>query len=116
VAGDGAAGMHARSSLSNLRGLILLGGSIRPTPLTMGIGRSVLDLPLDEHGSILDCWMEHAEALVRVAELTDLPVRVLVDHVSPAPVTGRSRGKLSVEQDRSELRGTGGVLGDLSAD
>jgi N-acetylglucosaminyldiphosphoundecaprenol N-acetyl-beta-D-mannosaminyltransferase len=104
------------TSLSKLRGLILLGGSIRPTPLTMGIGRSLLDLPLDERGSILDYWMEHAAEVARLAGLAELPVRVLVDHVSPAPLSGTGRGTLSVEQDRSELRGTGGVLGDLCAD
>jgi hypothetical protein len=104
------------TSLSKLRGLILLGGSIRPTPLTMSIGRSVLDLPLDDQGSILDYWMAHANEVARVAGLAQLPVRVLVDHVSPAPTSGTGRGPLSVEQDRSELRGTGGVLGDLCAD
>ncbi len=116
VGGEGATTGQARSSLAKLRGLILLGGSIRPTPLTSSIGRSVLDLPLDEHASILDCWMEHAERVARMAELPHLPVRLLVDQLSPSPVTGRGRGILSVEQDRSELRGTGGVLGDLTAD
>lgn len=113
-----------------LRAIVLLGGSVRPTPLTTSIGRSVLDLPLDENTSILTHWLGHVSEVARVNELENLPVRVMVDRDSPEPSTATdslfSRDRqdtnastsynLSVERDLSEYRGTGGVLRDLSAD
>ena len=42
---------------------MLLGGTVRPTPLHQATGRSVLDLPLDGRGSILDGWLREARRL-----------------------------------------------------
>jgi N-acetylglucosaminyldiphosphoundecaprenol N-acetyl-beta-D-mannosaminyltransferase len=108
---------HGRS-LHKLRAMILLGGSVRPTPLTNSIGRSVLDLPLDGDGSILNHWLAHARELARHAGLEQLPVRVLVNQNSPEPSSAAPRyeGTFRVERDLSEYRGTGGVLRDLAAD
>jgi N-acetylglucosaminyldiphosphoundecaprenol N-acetyl-beta-D-mannosaminyltransferase len=104
------------TALRRLRGLILLGGSLRPTSLSSNIGRSVLDLPVDERGSILKHWCLQAAELAKMASLETLPIRVLVDQVSPAPMSDSEANPclLKVEQDRSEYRGTGGVLGDLA--
>ncbi|MGB7157809.1 MAG: WecB/TagA/CpsF family glycosyltransferase, partial [Tepidisphaeraceae bacterium] len=116
-----AATTHARS-LHRLRAMVLLGGSVRPTPLTTTIGRSVLDLPLDDEGSgggsILNHWLAHAADLQRLAGLAQLPVRVMVNHTSPEPASAAPRydGTFRVERDLSEYRGTGGVLRDLAAD
>jgi hypothetical protein len=98
--------------------MVLLGGSVRPTPLTNSIGRSVLDLPLDGDGSILNHWLAHARELARHAGLEQLPVRVLVNQNSPEPSSAAPRyeGMFRVERDLSEYRGTGGVLRDLAAD
>jgi hypothetical protein len=108
----------AERTLGRLRALVLLGGSVRPTPLTQSIGRSMLDLPLDDHGTILNHWQYHAAELARLAGLGTLPLRVLVDKHSPAPTTPAPREgvQLTIERDLSEYRGTGGVLGDLAKD
>ena len=47
--------LHAAgTTLKNIRAILLLGGTVRPTPLNTSIGRSVLDLPLDnEHNQSL---------------------------------------------------------------
>jgi hypothetical protein len=105
-------------TLHRLRSLVLLGGSVRQTPLTQSIGRSLLDLPLDEGGSVLNHWLAHADELSRYAGLTGLPVRVLVNRNSPEPTSASARyaGMVRVERDLSEYRGTGGVLHDLAAD
>ena len=103
-------------SLSRLKALVLLGGSVRPTPLSNNIGRSLLDLPLDENGSVLNHWLNHATELARLAGLEKLPVRVMVDRNSPEPISAAVKfyGTFRVERDQSEYRGTGGVLGDLA--
>ena len=103
-------------SLSRLKALVLLGGSVRPTPLSTSIGRSLLDLPLDENGSVLNHWLNHAAELARAAGLEKLPVRVMVDRSSPEPISAAVKfyGTFRVERDQSEYRGTGGVLGDLA--
>jgi N-acetylglucosaminyldiphosphoundecaprenol N-acetyl-beta-D-mannosaminyltransferase len=105
-----------KSTLHKLRGLILLGGSLRPTSLSSNIGRSILDLPVDAEGSILKHWTIQAAELVKLAGLETLPIRVLVDQVSPAPTSDSATDvcPLKVEQDRSEYRGTGGVLAELA--
>ncbi len=105
-------------TLHRLRSVVLLGGSVRQTPLTQSIGRSLLDLPLDEGGSVLNHWLAHADELSRYAGLAQLPVRVLVNRNSPDPASAAARyaGMVSVERDLSEYRGTGGVLHDLAAD
>ena len=103
-------------SLSRLKALVLMGGQVRPTPLSTSIGRSLLDLPLDEHGSVLNHWLNHAAELARVAGLEKLPVRVMVDRTSPEPISAAVKyyGTFRVERDQSEYRGTGGVLRDLA--
>ncbi len=105
--------------LSRLRALVLLGGSVRPTPLSQATQRSILDLPLDNSGSLLSGWMRHAAQIASRAGLEHgLPVRVLVNQTTPEPVRtgGELFRDLRIERDRSEYRGTGGVLGDLAAD
>jgi N-acetylglucosaminyldiphosphoundecaprenol N-acetyl-beta-D-mannosaminyltransferase len=103
---------------SRVRALVLLGGSVRPTPLHLATGRSVLDLPLDLRGSVLAGWLTEAASLHRSLELDSLPVRVMVNHDAPMPTSvdgfiARSAG-LRIERDASEYRGTGGVLRDLA--
>jgi N-acetylglucosaminyldiphosphoundecaprenol N-acetyl-beta-D-mannosaminyltransferase len=105
------------ASLTRLKGLVLLGGSVRPTPLSSSIGRSLLDLPLDTDGSVLNHWLNHAGELARAVELDKLPVRVMVDRISPEPISAAVKyyGTFRVERDQSEYRGTGGVLGDMAS-
>jgi hypothetical protein len=105
-------------ALSRLRALVLLGGSVRPTPLGLATGRSVLDLPLDENGSVFNGWLDQALDLARSIGLEKLPVRVMVNQKSPDPSSADPRhyGNFRVERDLSEYRGTGGVLRDLAVD
>ena len=105
------------SSLHRLKAVVLLGGHVRPTPFSTSIGRSLLDLPLDENGSILNHWLDHVGELARAATLDRLPVRVMVDRNSPEPISAAVKyyGNFRVERDQSEYRGTGGVLGDLAS-
>ncbi len=104
------------ASLSRLKAFILLGGHVRPTPLSLSIGRSLLDLPLDENGSVLNHWLNHASDLARAIGLEKLPVRVMVDRNSAEPISAAVKyyGTFRVERDQSEYRGTGGVLRDLA--
>lgn len=104
-------------SLSRLRALVLLGGSVRPSPLSQVAGRSVLDLPLDEDGTVLNHWIDGATELASAAGLDKLPVRVMVNQNTPEPTSAaRHYGAFRVERDASEFRGTGGVLRDLASD
>ncbi len=105
------------TSLSKLKALVLLGGHVRPTPLSTSTDRSLLDLPLGEDGSVLNHWLSHAASLSAAAGLEKLPVRVMVDRISPEPISTALKyfGSFRVERDQSEYRGTGGVLGDLAA-
>ena len=108
--------IHERSGLSKLRGLVLLGGSVRPKRLSLATGRSVLELPLEDGRSFLWHWRDHAIELGRLLELEHLPIRVMMDHLSYLPNVP-SRGKqvrITLERDASRYRGTGGVLRDLA--
>jgi N-acetylglucosaminyldiphosphoundecaprenol N-acetyl-beta-D-mannosaminyltransferase len=106
------------SRLSRLKALVLLGGSVRPSPLVTATGRSILDLPLNADGTLLNSWLAQAEEVSRMAGLERLPVRVLVNQASSEPRSADERyfGKFRVERDLSEYRGTGGVLRDVAAD
>ena len=55
--------------------VVLLGGAIRPTRLSTAIGRSLLDLPLEDGRSMLWHWRDHAMELRRAIGLGMLPIR-----------------------------------------
>ncbi len=99
-----------------LRGLVLLAGSVRGTDLSRALARSVLDLPVCEGLTIISAWARHADMLAAELSLVHLDVRVLIDRSSrpPAVPPGTGRARLSVVEDRNELRGTGGLLRDIS--
>jgi N-acetylglucosaminyldiphosphoundecaprenol N-acetyl-beta-D-mannosaminyltransferase len=105
------------TSLAKLKALVLLGGHVRPTPLSTSTDRSLLDLPLGEDGSVLNHWLAHAASLSAAVGLEKLPVRVMVDRASPEPISTALKyfGSFRIERDQSQYRGTGGVLGDLAA-
>ncbi len=106
----------AQGPLGRLRAVVLLGGSIRPSRMSLALSRSPLDLPLEDGRSILWHWRDHAVELRRLIGLEDLSVRVMVDHLSIQP-TAPSRGtkvRVTVERDALQYRGTAGVLRDLA--
>jgi hypothetical protein len=105
----------APAALARVRSLVLLGGSLRPTDLTAGTQRSLLDLPLTPGVSLLAQWCLQAQTLRADSGLPELPVRVLLTQASPVPGTDRiGGGLLSLESDPFEYRGTGGVLRDIT--
>jgi hypothetical protein len=108
----------AAEMLGHVRALILLGGSMRSTPLTDAIDRSILDLPIEKNLSALERWCDQTEALAKRLNQPSLDVRVVVDGLSPLPADpGRRSGvSVSIERDPFEYRGTAGVLADISAD
>lgn len=110
--GDGDPGT---GRLPRLRALVLLGGSVRPSPLSLATNRSVLDMPLDDGGSLLNYWLRQSVDLAAAAGMASLPVRVMVSHNAPEPTGAHEKfiGSYRVERDRSEYRGTGGVLRDV---
>jgi mannose-1-phosphate guanylyltransferase len=104
------------NGLGRLQALVLLAGSVRPTALLEGIGRSLLDLPIGNGRSLLGEWQAEAVGLGRRAGIAQLPVRVMVDRDGKDPAApDRMDGIIvSVERDPLEYRGTGGVLRDLA--
>jgi hypothetical protein len=103
---------------TGLRGLALLAGSVRGTDLSRSIARSVLDLPVGEGLTILSAWARHADALAADLGIESIEVRVLVDRGAIDPTTVRSLGRahVSIREDRNELRGTGGLLRDVTGE
>jgi hypothetical protein len=97
--------------------MLVLYGSVRPTPLARRIGRSLLDLPLVE-GSILSHQFDSARACARRFGLDDLEMRVLVDTDSTAPtalsVPQHGAVRCVIQQDASPIRGVAGVLHDAT--
>jgi len=108
---------HARlgttSADNQLRSLILLAGSVRPTQLAATIQRSILDLPTGKGGTVLTNWLEQADGVAQMLGMDRLAVRVMVDASAPEPRSGAT-DQYRVERDRSEYRGTGGLLAHLA--
>jgi exopolysaccharide biosynthesis WecB/TagA/CpsF family protein len=104
--------------LQQVKAVVLLGGSVRPSRLTAAIERSILDLPLEDGRSILSHWQEQVGELRRMVGVGSLPIRVVVDQSSIEPVALEEEGAVTVivERDLSAYRGTGGLLRDLSAE
>jgi N-acetylglucosaminyldiphosphoundecaprenol N-acetyl-beta-D-mannosaminyltransferase len=104
--------------LKRLKAIILLGGKVRQSPLSVAIGRSLLDLPLDDTGSILNHWVSQSAELARSSNLEDLHVRVMDDHkaTEPKSIDARFASMVRVQRDRSSFRGTGGLIADIAKD
>jgi hypothetical protein len=98
-----------------LRAVVLLAASLRPTPLTAAIGRSLLDLPIERDRTLLDLWSEHVGSLAASIGTAPLPLRILRDGDTPAARPSAGAGAaVSVEVDPAEYRGTAGVLRDVT--
>lgn len=104
--------------ISRLRGLVLLGGAVRASELSVATERAVLDLPLDHRTTILNHWLQHARDAAGWASLEKLPVRIKVNQnaFEPRSADPKFFGAFHVERDLSDFRGTGGVLHDLASD
>ena len=104
--------------LKRLKAIILLGGKVRQSSFGSAIGRSVLDLPLDENGTIFNHWVTQSNELARRVGLDGLLVRVMVDQKGhePKSIDPQHLHMVRVERDRSSFRGTGGLIADIAAD
>jgi UDP-N-acetylglucosamine transferase subunit ALG13 len=105
----------ASSIKSGLVAVILLAGRLRSTDLGSQIGRSRLDLLVDANRSLLTYWRDEVAQLGLEWDCRHLAIRVVLDHASRTPMLpqGVQGVTLSVERDRAEYRGTGGVLHDV---
>jgi len=103
---------------SRIRSVIVLAGAVRQTPLSRGIRRSLLDLPLADGGTIADRHLAAAERFADRAGLPSLGARLVVDTESEVPREHEPRGpvRTTVERDASPIRGVAGVLADATRD
>lgn len=101
-----------------LRAVILLAGIMRKERFGKAIGRSKLDLPLDEKRTILNHWQSEISELASGLDRPDLGARILLNKDSPKPeaiTDPQGSGiELSYEFDVVDYRGTAGVLRDVS--
>ena len=111
-------GNGSARGLRRLKAVILLGGKVRQTSLGAALDRSVLDLPLDVHGTVLNHWIRQCDGLARRVGIEGLAVRVMVDQKAQEPkrFNPASASVVRVERDRSSFRGTGGLIADVAAD
>ena len=101
-----------------LCGVVLLGGGVRPTPLTNATGRHTLDLPVEPNIRLIDLWLEEAQRLAARIEQAQLSVRVLGSPGALPPPGTNERERLQVEycEDANRYRGTAGALRDAARD
>jgi len=72
-------------------------------------------VPIGNGRTILTHWLESAEEVAKLAGLEKLPVRIMVDASAMEPRSA-SPDKFSLEYDRSEYRGTGGLMANLAGE
>lgn len=102
-----------------LASVILLAGSVRPSPLQVATERQLIQLPVDPHRTLLDVWYAEVARLAAEARFDDLRLTVLLNGPSPlAPRPDAADGPVPVHivRDPVELRGTGGLLRDVALD
>lgn len=103
--------------LRRVEAVVLLAGSIRPFPLSLETGRSVLDLPVTDGRAVLGMWVKEHKKLAGVLD-RHVALRLLLDRKARVPscLGTLDSSRLRVERDPSEYRGTGGLLRDLAVD
>lgn len=111
--------MHDRiggAVLRQVRSVILLGGAIRKNDFLAAAGRSALDLPVEQGGTLFDHWQENCSRLADLLDRKRIPLRLVLDAGSPRPELLRVHPSVNVhiERDPRPLRGTGGLIRDLA--
>lgn len=103
------------TGLQKLRAIILLGGSVRPTSLTRGINRPLLDLPINESETVLTALQHQIVGLRNALDRPDLPARLLIDQAAIIPESYQPKAaKIEIERDPADFRGTAGLLYDVT--
>lgn len=105
--------------LTRLAGIILLAGTVqaRGVRFNQATGRMVVEMPVDERRNLLQFWCDQAAELAGKLGRKSLPLRLLLDHGSPAlldSVNCDERVTFTCERDPKEYRSTGGVIRDLA--
>jgi hypothetical protein len=114
-----AAGLRvAQRSLSELRAIVLLSGTVGNGGIAGVSKRPALTLPVDATRRLLDCWLSEIQQLVDENDVHGLPVRVLTNLHAQAmgPLPADNGVQVRVETDPAELRGTAGLLRDASVE
>jgi hypothetical protein len=103
---------------SQLRAIILLGGTVRNGGFATGVKRSLLDLPIGGGITLLEHWGAEVAELSRHLDLPTIQVRLMIGRncISPRGWVGAEGLHLAIERDPVEFRGTGGMLRDLAED
>jgi hypothetical protein len=103
--------------IERIQAVILLGGSLLRSPLSLATGRSLLDLPVTSGYSIFDCWHDHLKSFASSNSIGSLTARLIIDRRASEPQQApwEAAVNLSVEHDPHEFRGTAGVLRDVSS-
>lgn len=106
---------NVTAGLARLKGVILLGGSLRPTPLAKAVGRSILDLPVETNTSVLELWCDHISSLAKELGGQHFDARLLLDSEAPFPTTRMDcESQIEIGRDPQAYRGTAGILRDLA--
>lgn len=101
-----------------LRALVLLSGGVRQTQLAAGLGRPLVDLPLTGGRTLLSSWRDHMTNLRETSGVAETSMRVIVSKplALPRQVPPAAGVNISLEYDKIELRGTGGLIRDIADD
>ncbi len=104
--------------VNDLRAVILLAGRVGRNEFADGVGRSVLDLPVDVSSTVLDRWIETLDQFATAFALPKIHLRVAVDRTGALPASraceGHPRVEMEVVRDPEEYRGTAGLVKDLT--
>jgi hypothetical protein len=98
--------------------VIALAGGVRQSAMSAALGRPVVDLPLPDGRSILQMWRDEVQLLAKAVGGATIPLRTLVSKPSALPqiVESGTLVPVTVEYDKLDFRGTGGLLRDLATD
>lgn len=110
-----AAAAQRGTSAQRVRSVVLLHGSGGASEFATAVGRSLLDLPIGEAMTVLGLWKRQLESLAAGDVEQGPEARLVLDRSSALP-DGCGRWPLRVQRDPLELRGTGGVLHDVTSD
>lgn len=101
-----------------LKAVIVLGGQVRKTALSVAVNRAIMDLPIDTEKTVLDLWHDQFEGLAKTIGLPNLPVQIMTNKGSHHPTVSKQSDcvTLEVKEDIADLRGTAGVLRDVIQD
>ncbi|WP_432797420.1 hypothetical protein [Poriferisphaera sp. WC338] len=105
------------NSLSNMKAVVLLAGSVRASSFRRAVKRSLMNLPVTSEQTVIDTWKSQILATAKAHHIESLPIRVMLDRATPMWNIAQKedeRVKINLEQDPFEFRGTGGLMRDLA--